>query len=72
MTIENINSLPTSVVEFINSIRQDPNVKWGGEFGDPIHIDDRLNVSNSRKWKEHFNECLEDFSSAKLKWKIWK
>jgi hypothetical protein len=40
----NLHNLPYSVREFINSIRKDKYMRWGGDFSneDPVHIDDYL------------------------------
>ncbi len=45
-----------AVKGFINDIEQDKGLKWGGDFNtqDPVHIDDRLNVNNPKKWKERY------------------
>jgi hypothetical protein len=43
---DNFDSLPQPVQDFLNDIRNDTGLRWGGDFGttDPVHIDDGLNV----------------------------
>jgi hypothetical protein len=40
----NLKNLPRPIVDFIQSIRADDNLRWGGDFSteDPVHIDDNL------------------------------
>jgi hypothetical protein len=50
-------SLPTEIKQFITSVRQDPIIRWGGDFtpsADPVHLDDGLNVREPATWKEKF------------------
>lgn len=48
------NSLPPAIKAFITDIRNHPVLRWGGDFGDPVHIDDGLNLHNPNLWKEKF------------------
>jgi uncharacterized protein YgiM (DUF1202 family) len=46
------NALPANVKRFINLIREDEVLRWGGDFSkeDPVHIDDELNRRHSDIW----------------------
>jgi len=57
----NLNKLPPNVRNFINDIRKDKGLRWGGDFSneDPVHIDDGLN-ENSLNWKERFDACQDE------------
>ncbi|MEH2297677.1 MAG: peptidoglycan-binding protein [Nostoc sp.] len=48
----NLNNLPKVIHNFIKSIRQDPILRWGGDFNfeDPVHIDDGLNFREPATW----------------------
>jgi Putative peptidoglycan binding domain/D-alanyl-D-alanine carboxypeptidase len=46
--------LPSPVQNFINSIRSHPILRWGGDFNDPVHIDDGLNLRAPSIWDEKF------------------
>jgi Putative peptidoglycan binding domain len=48
------NTLPTAIKKFITSIKNDPIMRWGGDFNDPVHIDDGLNIREPATWKEKF------------------
>ncbi|QKQ77388.1 peptidoglycan-binding protein [Nostoc sp. TCL240-02] len=48
------NSLPPAIKAFITAIRNHPVLRWGGDFGDPVHIDDGLNLRNPNLWKDKF------------------
>jgi hypothetical protein len=52
----NLQSCPQNVRNFINAIRNDPRLRWGGDFGrsDPVHIDDGLN-NDIAAWQRRFN-----------------
>lgn len=45
-------SQPAAVRRFIELVRQDPALRWGGDFTrpDPVHIDDGLNVNDPATW----------------------
>lgn len=56
--LNNFNSLPSAVKDFINAIRNDGTLRWGGDFRakDPVHIDDGFNVNHSRDaWNDKFD-----------------
>lgn len=48
----NFNSLPPAIKAFIAAIRNHPVLRWGGDFNDPVHIDDGLNIHDSNTWKQ--------------------
>jgi len=65
--------LPSPVREFIRLVREDPGMRWGGDFEeeDPVHIDDGLNLSDHQKWQQHAEECTRDVLAAPPEWKRW-
>jgi Putative peptidoglycan binding domain len=52
----NFNTLPTAIQQFITSVRNDPIIRWGGDFdpSDPVHLDDGLNIREPATWKAKF------------------
>jgi hypothetical protein len=50
----NFSSLPPEIKAFITSIRNDPGLRWGGDFNDPVHIDDGLNLRAPSTWDTKF------------------
>ena len=50
-------NVPEPVRRFIKSIKDDPGLRWGGDFTnpapDPVHIDDGLNL-NMAVWEERY------------------
>ncbi len=50
-------TLPAPVAKFINAIRNDTGLRWGGDFRkkDSVHIDDYYN-SNIANWKKKYNK----------------
>ncbi len=48
----NFNQLPDETREFLDKVRADGDLRWGGDFSkeDPVHIDDGLNVRNPERW----------------------
>lgn len=51
-----MNKLPEEVRGFIQDIRDDPTVRWGGDFSTPdvIHFDDMLNKRDPYEWWSKF------------------
>ncbi len=47
-------TLPTEIQQFIKSIKNDPIMRWGGDFNDPVHIDDGLNLREPTTWETKF------------------
>lgn len=50
------SKLPKEIKQFINLIREDSELRWGGDFRkeDPVHIDDNLNNANPKRWDSKF------------------
>lgn len=50
----NFNALPSAVKSFLNKIRNDGDLRWGGDFNpiDTVHIDDGLNVKQPSIWQQ--------------------
>lgn len=48
----NLSRLPEQVRTFISLVRDDPELRWGGDFRreDPVHIDDNLNNREPAVW----------------------
>ncbi len=47
-------TLPKAAQLFLNEIRRDPTLRWGGDFvrPDPVHIDDNLYRRNVTAWED--------------------
>jgi hypothetical protein len=52
----NLKNLPQAIQNFIQNIRKDTTLRWGGDFTPPdsVHIDDGLNVRDSATWDAKF------------------
>ncbi len=52
----NLFALPAEVRDFIQRVRDDPDLRWGGDFSpeDPVHIDDGLNRNDPARWQSKF------------------
>lgn len=63
----NLRNLPYSIQNFVNGLRKEPNIRWGGDFRseDPIHIDDNFN-SDLTKWKTRYSLCQKQAHSRLL------
>ncbi len=50
-------NVPNPVRTFIQSIRNDADLRWGGDFNTPdvVHIDDRLNLNDAAKWRQRYD-----------------
>ncbi|MQM29321.1 MAG: peptidoglycan-binding protein [Candidatus Accumulibacter phosphatis] len=48
--------LPAQVRKFIQAIRDEKELRWGGDFGtqDPVHVDDGLNIRDALAWDMKF------------------
>lgn len=70
----NISDLPDNIQNFINEIRKNKDLRWGGDFRieDPVHIDYPLNQKSYNSWIECSRNCTSDYSRKIPKWKIWK
>ncbi|TXD48680.1 M15 family metallopeptidase [Polaribacter sp. IC073] len=69
----NRNKLPINVKKFLNKIRKNKKLRWGGDFNkeDPIHIDTPINFSK-KKWLIYNQLCDNEFSKGIPKWKVWE
>lgn len=71
---KNLSKLPDNVQNFINEIRKNKELRWGGDFQrqDPIHIDCPINLISKNRWVKYSSECALDYANRIPKWKIWK
>lgn len=51
---DNFSNLPSEIQNFIQGIRNDAVLRWGGDFDDPVHIDDGLNINEPATWDAKF------------------
>ncbi|GEM_PF-2226303 len=67
------NHLPGPIQHFINRIRQDQQLRWGGDFyrPDPVHFDVPLNQISAPRYRKYYKACASDYREAPLKWKSW-
>ena len=56
----NFSLLPLAIQSFIDSIRKASPLRWGGDFNDPVHIDDGLNIHSPAVWNEKFDIIQRD------------
>jgi hypothetical protein len=70
---EYYKELPSNIKDFLNDIRNDSNLRWGGDFKteDPVHIDVRLNIINKRLWDDYSKNCSIEYANAPPKWMFW-
>lgn len=68
--LSNLNNQPKSIRRFIQSIRNHPRLRWGGDFidKDPIHIDFPLNKKSQLKWNKEKIECQKELIGAPNKY----
>jgi len=68
---DNLQNLPENIQTFINNVRKDKNLRWGGDFRneDPIHIDNPLNITSRKEWSIYSEACHNDYSKGSQKWK---
>lgn len=69
----NLNNLPSDVQNFINDIRKNKDLRWGGDFRreDPVHIDYPENLKSIDRWKESSKNCSLDYLKRIPRWKFW-
>jgi len=69
----NISKLPSDIQNFFQKIRQDQNLRWGGDFNteDPIHIDMPINLLDKTLYLECSSDCESDYLTSKPKWEFW-
>ncbi|MEO1396551.1 MAG: peptidoglycan-binding protein [Cyanobacteria bacterium J06634_5] len=53
--------LPPPIQTFITRIREDKTLRWGGDFNDPVHIDDGLNIRDRATWRKKYDIIQTDF-----------
>lgn len=70
LTSGNFSKLPVFIKGFINDVRSDTDIRWGGDFEteDPVHLDDGLNIKDIKKWEQHYGQCVTDYMNAEPKW----
>ncbi len=53
---DNLPNLPAEIRAFIEFVRNDGEMRWGGDFRneDPVHIDDHFNGRNATLWDSKF------------------
>lgn len=62
----NEENWPPPVRGFLEDIRKDPSLRWGGDFHespDPVHIDDDLNHDNPQEWKVLYEETQRAYEN---------
>lgn len=68
---EALPMLPQPVQGFIDDIRRNPIMRWGGDFetADPVHVDDGFNLRHETEWERHYLACWADYRQAAPKWR---
>ena len=71
---EHYNELPSNIKAFINDVRLDDDLRWGGDFKteDPVHIDVPLNIKNKRLWDDYSKNCSVEYANSHPKWMFWE
>ena len=49
-----VGALPAAIRAFLAAVRTHGTLRWGGNFGDPVHFDDALNLRAPAVWDEKF------------------
>lgn len=52
--LRDVASLPAAIRAFLDAVRTHAPLRWGGDFGDPVHFDDALNLRAPAIWDEKF------------------
>lgn len=62
---KNLSKQPKAIQNFIQAIRADNVLRWGGDFTqeDPVHIDDNLNNRDSILWEAKFRIIQADLNN---------
>ena len=70
----NLKNQPQPIQNFIEALRKNKALRWGGDFGeeDPIHIDFPLNITNRSRWQNCSDDCRFDYDRRIPIWQIWK
>ena len=72
LKLRNLHNQPKEIQSFIKCIRRDKDLRWGGVFNDPIHIDYPLNKKYPKRWDKYGEQCYQDYEKAHKKWMFWK
>jgi hypothetical protein len=69
---KNHANLPDRVQSFMNDLRADEDLRWGGDFRreDPVHIDLSVNLHQKALWSKASINCQEEFRDRTRKWPI--
>ena len=69
----NHQHLPNEIVGFINKVRENKKLRWGGDFKteDPVHIDYPLNLMDNIEWNKKSMQCQKEYLSSSYKWQFW-
>lgn len=63
-------TLPKPVRGFLEDVDRDRLLRWGGRFGDPVHIDDRRYKTSAEEWGRECRACEVDFLAAAPRWPL--
>jgi len=72
LSLKYLHKQPKEIRGFIACIRKDKDLRWGGVFNDPIHIDYPLNKKYPKRWDKYKAQCDNDYEKAHEKWMFWK
>ncbi|MCK5906289.1 MAG: M15 family metallopeptidase [Flavobacteriales bacterium] len=72
LSLKYLHKQPKEIKNFIKCIRDDKDLRWGGVFNDPIHIDFPLNKKYPKRWDKYKEQCYQDYEKAHKKWMFWK
>ena len=69
---KNFRKLPSNIQNFINDIRKNRDLRWGGDFRreDPVHIDHPKNIKSKVSWENYSKNCSEDYLKRIPIWKF--
>jgi hypothetical protein len=70
----NLDQLPEPIINFINAVRKDKSLRWGGDFKtqDPVHFDVPINHTRPKSWLTQFERCRKDVDNASYLWMFWR
>ena len=72
LSLKYLHKQPKEIKNFIACIRKDEDLRWGGVFNDPIHIDFPLNKKYPKRWDKYGEQCYQDYEKSHKKWMFWK
>lgn len=69
----NLDQLPAAISDFIDAVRTDKSIRWGGDFRkqDPVHFDVPINHTQPKNWTAYAERCRMEVDSAPYVWEIW-